>query len=119
MDRRRPWLLDTLLVLFVFLISLHDLREGGGGKGPSARLGPDDFPEAAVPLRRGAHRAAVVPPQGPGGRVLQSSPRSCCQWTINLWQPAGICVLIALYTPGPARAAAARWGGPSRWRSSR
>jgi signal transduction histidine kinase len=107
-DRRRPWVLDTLLVLFVIGISVRDLREGGG----RSPFGISDAREQLPTFVPHLLAVATIVPlwfrrKAPVVVFFVIAAIVFAQWSLNLWQPAGVCVLIALYTlasRGPLRA---------------
>ncbi|MEU6247954.1 histidine kinase [Glycomyces sp. NPDC047010] len=100
-DRRRPWVLDLLVMAFVAVVALPELVLGGTSEGPfqpgiDARAELPGF----VPY---AFTAALVGVlwwrrRHPGAVALVASFIVFAQWTIGLWQPAAISVLIALYS---------------------
>lgn len=99
LDQRHPWLLDTAVVLLVFLLSLPDLfspdRHGPFGdtmhrsQVPTAVL--IAFAVAlAVPLWWRRRAPAVT--YGVISAVL------LLQWSLGVWQQTGMATLIALYS---------------------
>lgn len=107
-DRRRPWVLDTLLVLFIIGISVRDLRDGGG----RSPFGISDAREQLPTLVPYLLALATVVPlwfrrKAPAVVYFIVAGVLFVQWSLQLWQPVGVCVLIALYTlasRGPLRA---------------
>jgi signal transduction histidine kinase len=99
LDRRHPWLLDTAVVLFVALVSLPDLIS-------SDRDGPFGEPASRVELPSGVpfvFAAALIVPlwwrrRVPAVTFFVIALVSLVQWSLGIWQQAGISLLIALYT---------------------
>ncbi|MFD5258989.1 sensor histidine kinase [Streptomyces bobili] len=99
LDRRHPWLLDTAVVLIVVLVSLPDLIS-------SDHDGP--FGEAASrsELASGVlfvFAAALIVPlwwrrRAPAVTFFVVALVSLVQWSLGIWQQAGISMLVALYT---------------------
>jgi signal transduction histidine kinase len=108
-DRRHPWVLDSAVVLLVVLISLPELL-GGPSPAPFAP-GTDargDFP-AFVPYAFAAAFATALwwRRRHPAAVFFIIAAIAAVQWTLDLWQPASISILIALCTlasRGPLRA---------------
>lgn len=100
LDRRRPWLLDTAVVLVVALLSLPDLLSHGGDGGPFGETEyPTDLP-AAVPF---VLAAALITPlwwrrRAPAVTYFVIAVVSLVQWSLGLWQQAGVSMLVALYS---------------------
>jgi len=99
LDRRHPWLLDTAVVFVVALISLPDLlsRSDNGPFGETSFRG--DLP-SGVPF---AFAAALIIPlwwrrRAPAVTCFVIALVSLAQWSLGLWQQAGISALVALYS---------------------
>ncbi len=101
-DLRRPWVLDTAVSAFVFLVSLADLlpggRDGDGGPFQAESDAQAAFP-FYVPLAFALTLALAVwwRRRHPTAVFFIVSTLVFTQWAIGLWQPAGMSVLIALY----------------------
>ncbi|NNN28812.1 two-component sensor histidine kinase [Streptomyces sp. S3(2020)] len=99
LDRRHPWLFDTVVVLAVAAVSLPDVFTGGD-EGPfgGARQGSD------VPTWVMAVGAiALVLPlwwrrRAPAVAFFAISLISLVQWSLGIWQQAGVSLLVALYS---------------------
>ncbi|MEU5199396.1 histidine kinase [Streptomyces scabiei] len=99
LDRRRPWLLDTAVVLVVALLSLPDLLTGGHG-GPFGETAPRTDLPAAVPF---VLAAALITPlwwrrRAPAVTYGVIAALSLVQWSLDVWQQAGVSMLVALYS---------------------
>ncbi|WP_405607426.1 sensor histidine kinase [Streptomyces sp. NBC_00076] len=100
LDRRHPWLLDTAVVLAVALVSLPDVFSGGGNDGPFGDTGNrGDLPTAVV---LGFAVALILPlwwrRRVPAVTFFMIAPVSLAQWSLGIWQGAGISLLVALYS---------------------
>ncbi|MDD9376909.1 histidine kinase [Streptomyces sp. ZAF1911] len=99
LDQRRPWLLDTAVVLLVVCVSLPDLLSGGHAS-PFRETDSRDQLPAAVPYVLSA--ALIVPlwwrRRAPGAVFFVIALVSLVQGILGLWMPAGLSALIALYT---------------------
>lgn len=99
MDRRYPWLHDTALVLIVFLVSLPDLLSGSS-HGPFGETGnPRHLPPAVL----FAFAVALIAPlwwrrKAPAVTFFVIALVSLAQWSLGVWQFAGVSALIALYS---------------------
>ena len=99
MDRRYPWLHDTALVLIIFLISLPDLLSHSS-HGPFGGTGnPHHLPSAVL----FAFAAALIAPlwwrrKAPAITFFVIALIALAQWSVGIWQFAGVSVLIALYS---------------------
>ncbi|MFI6279508.1 sensor histidine kinase [Streptomyces sp. NPDC050988] len=99
LDRRHPWLLDTAVVLFVVCFTLPDLLSGSANS-PFGEPDPRDQVPTGVLL---AFTLALAVPlwwrrRAPAVTFFVVALVSVGQWSLGIWQPAGISVLIALYT---------------------
>ncbi|MEU6381766.1 histidine kinase [Streptomyces sp. NPDC046909] len=99
LDRRHPWLLDTMVVLVVALISLPDLLTHTS-HGPFGETGSrDQLPSAVLFLLAGAQ---ILPlwwrRRAPAVTYFVIAAVSLVQWSLDVWQQAGISALIALYS---------------------
>ncbi|MEU6260357.1 histidine kinase [Streptomyces sp. NPDC047043] len=99
LDRRHPWLFDTAVVLIVALISLPDLltRQTHGPFGEASTRA--DYPTVVLI----AFAAALVVPlwwrrKAPAVTYFVILSVSLVQWSLGVWQQAGIAGLVALYT---------------------
>lgn len=99
LDRRHPWLLDTAVVLIVALVSLPDLisSDHNGPFGETASRG--ELP-SGVPF---VFAAALIVPlwwrrRVPAVTFFVIALVSLIQWSLGIWQQAGISTLVALYT---------------------
>ncbi|MFF4254937.1 histidine kinase [Streptomyces sp. NPDC001663] len=99
LDRRHPWLFDTAVVLIVALISLPDLltRRTHGPFGEASTRA--DYPTAALI----AFAVALIVPlwwrrRAPAVTFFVILSVSLIQWSLGVWQQAGIAALVALYT---------------------
>lgn len=108
LDRRHPWLLDTAVVLAVTLLSLPDLLMHGRDGGPFGETEYRTDLPAAVPFLLAA---ALIAPlwwrrRAPGVTFFVIAAVSLVQWSLDIWQQAGISMLVALYSlalRGPLR----------------
>ncbi|MFI5792330.1 sensor histidine kinase [Streptomyces sp. NPDC051677] len=99
LDRRRPWLADTAVVLTVALISLPALLRSDGDSpfgDPDVR---DQLPFGALLV---CVAAFVVPlwwrRRAPALTYFAIVAVSFAQWSLGVWLPTGLAALIALYT---------------------
>ncbi|WP_371503482.1 histidine kinase [Kitasatospora sp. NBC_00374] len=99
LDRERPWLLDTAVVLAVFvLFCLPDLVHGGGGpRGLRFRI--TRLPDAGTL----AFQAALVVPlwwrrRAPSEAFGVIAAVFVAQWIMLVWLRADVALLIALYS---------------------
>ncbi|WDF36349.1 histidine kinase [Streptomyces sp. T12] len=99
LDRRHPWLLDTAVVLVVALVSLPDLlsADSNGPFGETSSRG--HLPTAALCV----FAAALIVPlwwrrRAPAVTFFVVMLVSMVQWSLGVWQQAGISALVALYT---------------------
>jgi len=99
LDRRHPWLLDTAVVLFVALTSVPDVfsDERNGPFEETARNG--DHPTVVLL----AFAVALVVPlwwrrRAPAVTYFVIALVSLVQWSLGIWQQAGLSTLVALYT---------------------
>jgi signal transduction histidine kinase len=99
LDRRHPWLLDTAVVFVVALISLPDLLSSSdnGAFGETSYRG--ELP-SGVPF---VFSAALMIPlwwrrTAPAVTFFVIALVNLAQWSLGLWQQAGISALVALYT---------------------
>lgn len=100
LDRRHPWLLDTVVVLAVAVASLPDLLLGSGDDGPFGDAGSrGDVPTGVL---FGFAVALVLPlwwrRRAPVLTFLLISLVAVAQWSLGIWQQAGISLLVALYS---------------------
>lgn len=99
LDRRHPWLLDTAVVLIVVLVSLPDLISSTPN-GPFGETDSRGELPSGVPF---AFAAALIVPlwwrrRAPTVTYFVISLVSLVQWSLGIWQQAGISMLVALYT---------------------
>ncbi|MFJ9381300.1 sensor histidine kinase [Streptomyces sp. NPDC101455] len=97
--RRNPWLLDTAVVLVVALVSLSDLLTNGS-HGPLGETNSDGQLPSAVLY---AFAAALIVPlwwrrRAPAVTFFVIFPVCFLQWSLGVWQQAGLSGLIALGT---------------------
>lgn len=99
LDRRHPWLLDTAVVFVVALMSLPDLLSSSdhGPFGETSYRG--DLP-SGVPF---AFAAALIIPlwwrrKAPAVTFFVIALVNLAQWSLGLWQQAGMSTLVALYS---------------------
>ncbi|MET9848399.1 sensor histidine kinase [Streptomyces ossamyceticus] len=99
LDQRHPWLLDTAVVLVVFLLSLPDLLAPGRHGPFGDAMDRSHVPTAvliafavalAVPLWWRRRNPAVT--YGVIAAVLLA------QWSLGVWQQTGTAALVALYS---------------------
>ncbi|WP_371583500.1 sensor histidine kinase [Streptomyces sp. NBC_01314] len=100
LDRRHPWLLDTAVVLVVALLSLPDLLTHGGDGGPFGETAYRTDLPAAVPF---VLAAALITPlwwrrRAPAVTYFVIAVVSLVQWSLDVWQQAGVSMLVALYS---------------------
>jgi hypothetical protein len=99
MDRRYPWLHDTALVLIIFLVSLADLLSHSS-HGPFGETGnPHHLPSGVL----FAFAVALIAPlwwrrKAPAITFFVIALVSLAQWSLGVWQFAGVSALIALYS---------------------
>ncbi|MFI1044689.1 sensor histidine kinase [Streptomyces griseoruber] len=99
LDRRHPWLLDTAVVLFVLAITLPDLLRGD-------RTSPFGETEAHDQVANGVLYLLVVAlvlplwwrRRAPAVTYFVIASVLLVQWSLGVWLPTGMAVLIALYT---------------------
>ncbi|GGK59068.1 sensor histidine kinase [Streptomyces flaveus] len=99
LDRRHPWLLDTTVVLIVALVSLPDLISSAPN-GPFGETDSRGELPSGVPF---VFAAALIVPlwwrrRVPAVTFFVIALVSLVQWSLGIWQQAGISMLIALYT---------------------
>ncbi|WP_367319480.1 sensor histidine kinase [Streptomyces sp. HUAS ZL42] len=99
MDRRYPWLLDTAVVLVVALLSLPDLLSTSS-RGPLGEAGDRSQLPFGVLV---AFAAALILPlwwrrRAPAVTFFVILLVSVVQWSLGVWQQAGVAALVALYT---------------------
>ncbi|CAM5519365.1 sensor histidine kinase [Streptomyces purpurascens] len=99
LDRRHPWLLDTAVVLFVFLISLPDLLADRGHGPFGEAVHRAQLPSGALYL----FAAALIVPlwwrrRAPAVTFFVIASVSLVQWSFGVWQQAGVSTLVALYS---------------------
>ncbi|RSN64798.1 sensor histidine kinase [Actinomadura sp. WAC 06369] len=93
-ERRRPWRLDTAVVLLAALAAVPDLvRAGGAPSGPAAGLPPGGLAVLAVLL---------VSPlwwrrRAPAAVFAAVAPGCAAQFSLGLWAQGGFALLVALY----------------------
>ncbi|MFE9442284.1 histidine kinase [Streptomyces sp. NPDC006602] len=100
LDRRHPWLLDTAGVLAVALVSLPDVFSGGSHDGPFGDTGNrGDLPTAVL---LGFAVALIAPlwwrRRAPAVTFFVVALVALAQWSLGIWQQAGISLLVALYS---------------------
>ncbi|MGW9137354.1 sensor histidine kinase [Streptomyces sp. NPDC055681] len=99
LDQRRPWLLDTLVVLVIVGICLPDLLTGGS----NAPFGEtDDRAQLPAFVPYVLTAAQVVPlwwrRRAPATVFAATALATLLQGVLGLWLPAGIATLVALYS---------------------
>ncbi|MFJ1967990.1 sensor histidine kinase [Streptomyces sp. NPDC087903] len=100
LDRRHPWLLDTAIVLAVAVLSLPDLITGADREGPFGDVGN----RAGVPTGvLVGFAVALVGPlwwrrRAPAVTFFVIALVALTQWSLGIWQQAGISLLVALYS---------------------
>uniref|UniRef100_A0AAU1ZQT6 histidine kinase n=1 Tax=Streptomyces sp. NBC_00093 TaxID=2975649 RepID=A0AAU1ZQT6_9ACTN len=99
LDRRHPWLLDTAVVLFVALTSLPDVFSDKRD-GPFEEAAPTSDHPTVVLL---AFAVALVVPlwwrrRAPAVTYFVIALVSLVQWSLDIWQQAGLSTLVALYS---------------------
>ncbi|MFF7983669.1 sensor histidine kinase [Streptomyces sp. NPDC007901] len=98
-DQRRPWVLDTGVMLFVLLTSLHDLL-GSDRESPFG----DAVARSALPTGvLYVFVAALVVPlwwrrRAPAAAYFTILAVNLVQWSVGVWLQVGTGTLIALYT---------------------
>ncbi|MPY57651.1 sensor histidine kinase [Streptomyces spongiae] len=99
LDRRHPWLLDTAVVLLVLAISLPDLLTSDS-HGPFGETGNGDQLPIGVLFVLAAGQ--IVPlwwrRRAPAVTFFVIASVSLVQWSLGVWQQAGISTLVALYS---------------------
>ncbi|MEU6140562.1 histidine kinase [Streptomyces sp. NPDC047081] len=99
MDSRYPWLFDTVLVLVVALLSLPDLisPDNHGPFGETGNRG-----EVTTPVLWLLAVALIAPlwwrRRAPAAVCFVILAVSLVQWTLGVWQQAGVSALVALYS---------------------
>ncbi|MEV5843548.1 histidine kinase [Streptomyces sp. NPDC051985] len=99
LDRRHPWLFDTVVVLAVALLSLPDLLSDTS-HGPFGETAPRGDVTAGVTY---AFAAALIVPlwwrrRAPAVAYFVIAAISLAQWSLGVWQQSGLAALVALYT---------------------
>ncbi|MET9788991.1 histidine kinase [Streptomyces canus] len=99
LDLRHPWLLDTAVVLVVFLVSLPDLLSADSIGPFGEASGRGHLPTAALCV----FAASLIVPlwwrrRAPTVTFFVILLVSVVQWSLGIWQQAGISALVALYT---------------------
>ncbi|MCW8379751.1 sensor histidine kinase [Streptomyces justiciae] len=99
LNRRRPWLLDALIMVIVACIGLPDLISGGATAPFGSTSSRAQLP-AAVPY---VFTVALIAPlwwrrKAPAAVFFVIWLVSLVQGMLGLWLPAGVSALIALYT---------------------
>ncbi|MGY1495218.1 sensor histidine kinase [Streptomyces sp. QTS52] len=99
LDVRHPWLLDTAVVLVVALVSLPDLLSPGSN-GPFGEASSHGQPPTGVLCLFAA--ALIVPlwwrRRAPAVAFFVIMLVSIVQWSMGVWQQAGVSALVTLYT---------------------
>ncbi|UUU36800.1 histidine kinase [Streptomyces sp. CA-210063] len=100
LDRRHPWLHDTAVVLVVALLSLPDLLSSGSDNGPFGETSQRGELPSGVPF---LFTAALIIPlwwrrRAPAATFFVIALLNLAQWSLGLWQQAGISALVALYS---------------------
>ncbi|MFJ8108370.1 histidine kinase [Streptomyces sp. NPDC096132] len=99
LDRRHPWLLDTAVVLLVVCVSMPSLLGGTSG----SLFGDADSQGQVSSGAMVALTAALAIPlwwrrRAPAVTYFVIAAVSLVEWSVGVWLPAGLSVLIALYT---------------------
>ncbi|WP_460062556.1 sensor histidine kinase [Streptomyces sp. YKOK-I1] len=97
LDRRHPWVRDTAVVLVVALVSLPDLLSHAS-HGPFGEAGNRHLPTAVLFL----FAAGQILPlwwrrRAPAVTYFVIAAVALVQWSLDVWQQAGISALVALY----------------------
>ncbi|MET7512214.1 histidine kinase [Streptomyces sp. NPDC005480] len=99
LDRRRPWLFDTTVVLLVVGLSLPDLF-WGSGHSPFGDV--DTCNQLPTGVLFGLVIALALPlwwrRKAPAVTYFVIATVSLVQWSLGIWLPTGVAALIALYT---------------------
>ncbi|NEC88454.1 sensor histidine kinase [Streptomyces sp. SID12501] len=99
LDVRHPWLLDTAVVLVVGLVSLPDLLSPGSNGPFGEASSHGHLPTAVLCLFA---TALIVPlwwrRRAPAVAFFVIMLVSMVQWSLGVWQQAGISALVTLYT---------------------
>lgn len=97
-DHRRPWMLDTSVVIFVALLGLAALLGGQTGPPMSANR-VSESPTAVLLL---LHAGATLPlwwrRRAPAVAFSVIAVTCVTQWIISIWLPSGISLLLVLYS---------------------
>jgi signal transduction histidine kinase len=97
LDRMHPWLLDTAVVVFVFMLNMPNLLTNAP-IGPSPQVGSRG--DASTGVLYLLALALVVPlwwrRKAPAAVFLVISVVSIVEWSLQIWQYAGVSALIAL-----------------------
>lgn len=100
LDRRHPWLLDTAVVLVVALLSLPDLLTDDRDGGPFGEA--EHRSDLPVTVQVAFAAALVIPlwwrRRAPAATYFVIAAVSLVQWSLDLWQQAGVSMLVALYS---------------------
>lgn len=100
LDRRRPWLLDTAISLFLLVISFGQLTfdDHKGGPGPFANAEVRSTLPVLVPYAFVVVLAFTLwwRRRFPAAVYFTVAAVTTVQWAVGIWQPAGISILIAL-----------------------
>ncbi|WP_330285751.1 sensor histidine kinase [Streptomyces sp. NBC_00576] len=99
LDRRHPWLLDTAVVLFVAFVSLPDLISRDNDGPFREAVDNDTYPLVVL----FAFAVALIVPlwwrrRAPAATFFVIALVSFVQWSLGIWQQAGLSTLVALYT---------------------
>ncbi|MFJ9627351.1 sensor histidine kinase [Streptomyces sp. NPDC101175] len=99
MDLRHPWVLDTAVVLVVALIGLPDLLSHRS-HGPFGETSDGTHPSSAVLALFAC--AQILPlwwrRRAPAATYFVISAVALVQWSLGVWQQAGMSALVALYS---------------------
>ncbi|MFE9812929.1 sensor histidine kinase [Streptomyces sp. NPDC005548] len=99
LDRRRPWLFDTTVVLLVVGLSLPDLFWGSGDS-PFGDV--DARNQLPIGVLFGFVIALALPlwwrRRAPAVTYFVIATVCLVQWSLGIWLPTGVAALIALYT---------------------